>query len=137
MQAMTVYFDGACPLCAAEIHLLAARNRRQLLRFVDLSQPGANLPCAEVCSRAMDNIHAVLDDGGTLDGVPVFAEAYRRADLPLLAWLFSRPWLRWLLEPAYALFARHRTRVSALVGPPLLRLAQWAYRQEDKSIQSR
>ncbi len=63
MQAMTMYFDGACPLCAAEIRMLAARNRRQLLRFVDLSQPGAELPCAVVCAQAMDNIHAVLDDG--------------------------------------------------------------------------
>jgi len=104
---------------------------------VDLGQPGAELPCTVVCSQAMDNIHAVLDDGRTLVGVPVFAEAYRRADLPLLAWLFSRPWLRWLLAPAYALFARHRARVSALLGPPLLRLARWAYRQEDKNIQYR
>jgi predicted DCC family thiol-disulfide oxidoreductase YuxK len=137
MQTMTVFFDGACPLCAAEIHLLAARNRRRLLRFVDLSQPGVELPCTVVCARAMDNIHAILDDGRTLIGVPVFAEAYRRADLPLPAWLFSRPWLGWLLVPAYALFARHRAKISALLGPPLLRLAQWAYRQEDKSIQYR
>lgn len=137
MQAMTVFFDGACPLCAAEIHLLAARNHRRLLRFVDLGQPGAELPCTVVCSQAMDNIHAVLDDGRTLVGVPVFAEAYRRADLPLLAWLISRPWLRWLLVPAYALFARHRAGISALLGPPLLRLVQWAYRQEDKSIRYR
>jgi predicted DCC family thiol-disulfide oxidoreductase YuxK len=128
MQAMTVYFESACPLCAAEIHMLAARNRRQLLRFIDLSQPGVELPCTVICARALDNIHAVLADGQTLVGVPVFAEAYRRADLPLLAWLFSRPWLRWLLEPAYALFSRHRASISALVGPPLLRLAQWAYR---------
>lgn len=128
MQAMTLYFESACPLCAAEIHMLAARNRRQLLRFVDLSQPDAALPCTVVCAQALEKIHAVLDDGHTLVGVPVFAEAYRRADLPLLAWLFSRPWLRWLLEPAYALFARHRASVSALVGPPLLRLAQRIYR---------
>lgn len=128
MQKMTLYFDGACPLCAAEIRMLAARNRQQLLRFVDLSQAGAPLPCDVVCSQAMEKIHAVLDDGQTLVGVPVFAEAYRRADLNRLAWLFSRPWLRWLLEPAYNLFARHRASISALVGPPLLRLAQRTYR---------
>lgn len=125
---MTLYYESACPLCAAEIHMLAARNRRQLLRFVDLSQPGAQLPCTVVCVQALEKIHAILDDGSTLVGMPVFAEAYRRADLPLLAWLFSRPWLRWLLEPAYALFARQRASVSALLGPPLLRLAHWAYR---------
>ena len=125
---MTLYFDGACALCAAEIHLLAARNRRHLLRFFDLSKPGADLPCTVVCAQAMDNIHAVLDAGRTLIGVPVFAEASRRADLPLLAWLFSRPRLRWLLEPGYALFARHRDRDSALVGPTLLRLARSIFR---------
>lgn len=131
MQALTVYYESACPLCAAEIHLLAARNRRQLLRFVDLSQPGVELPCTVSCARALEEIHATLDDGRTLVGVSVFAEAYRRADLPLLAWLFSRPWLRWLLEPAYGLFARHRAKVSALLGPPLLRLARRTLRQAD------
>lgn len=113
--------------------MLAARNRRGLLRFVDLSQPGAALPCSVGCERALANIHAVLEDGRTLVGVPVIAEAYRRADLPVLAWLLSRPWLRWVLEPAYALFARHRAKVSALLGPPLLRLAHWVYHGDDKS----
>ena len=125
---MTIYFDGACPLCAAEIHMLAARNRRRLLKFVDLGKPGTELPCNIVCARAMDNIHGVLDDGSILVGVPVFAEAYRRADLPALGCLFSRPWLRWLLDPAYALFARHRVQISAVLGPPLLRFAQYAWR---------
>ncbi|MBN8474059.1 DUF393 domain-containing protein [Sulfuritalea sp.] len=128
MQMMTIFFDGACPLCAAEIHMLAARNRRRLLKFVDLGEPGTELPCNIVCARAMDNIHGVLEDGSTIVGVPVFAEAYRRADLPALAWLLSRPWLRWLLDPAYALFARHRGKISAVLGPPLLRFAKYAWR---------
>lgn len=63
-----------------------------------------------------------------MKGAAYVADAYRRADLPLLAWLFSRPWLRWLLEPAYALFARHREKISAVLGPPLLRFARYAWR---------
>lgn len=135
MQAMTLYYESACPLCAAEIHLLTARNRRRLLRFVDLGEPGVALPCTVVCAQALEKIHAVLDDGRTLVGVPVFAEAYRRADLPWLAWMFSRPWLGWLLEPAYALFARHRASISGLLGPPLLRLVRWIYPQEAEVVQ--
>ena len=49
MKVMTMYFDGACPLCAAEIHVLSARNRRRLLNFVDLSTPGIEMPCNLVC----------------------------------------------------------------------------------------
>jgi predicted DCC family thiol-disulfide oxidoreductase YuxK len=127
LQAMTVYFDGACPLCAAEIHLLRARNRRALLKFVDLSQPEAQQQCEVVCARALKNIHGVMADGSTLVGVPVFAEAYRRADLPLLVWLFTRPLLRRPLDASYAFFARHRAGISALLGPPLLRLVRWRY----------
>lgn len=125
---MTLYFDGACPLCAAEIHFLSARNRRNLLRFVDLSQSGGELPCAVVCSQAMARIHATFSDGRTLVGVPVFAEAYRRVDLSVLAWLLSQPWLAGALGIGYTWFARHRGRISALVGPSLLRLVRWCYR---------
>lgn len=125
VDAMTMYYDGACPLCLAEIEWLASRNARDLLRFVDIAVAGETLSCGLSCEAAMLTMHARLDDGSLLHGAAVFAAAYQRAGLPRLAWLVSRPWLQPLLGPLYSLFARHRMSISRLIGPAMLRLSRW------------
>ena len=122
---LTIYYDGLCPLCMAEIHFLTARNRRGLLSFVDISNKefaDAGHPVS--CADAMSQIRGHLGSGQLLTGVPVFIEAYRRADLRLLAWLLSRAWTRPILDLGYAWFARYRQSISRVIRPPLLRLAQ-------------
>ena len=124
-DSLTLYYDGRCRLCFAEIHFLTARNRRGLLSFVDISDTAfaeAGHPVS--CAAAMAQMHGRLGNGQLLTGVPVFAEAYRRADLPFLAWLFSRAWTRPILDLGYAWFARYRHSISRVIGPPLLRLAR-------------
>ena len=90
----------------ATIHFLTARNRRSLLSFVDISNKefaDADHPVS--CAGAMGQMHGRLGNGQLLTGVPVFAEAYRRTDLPLLAWLFSKGWTRPILDLGYGWFA--------------------------------
>ncbi len=129
MESLTIYYDGQCPLCLAEIHMLQARNRRRLLKFVDVSGDSFEASVHGLsCTDALATIYGRFDSGVLLNGPEVFCEAYRRADLPLLAWLFSRPWLASLLGIAYRRFARHRHAISRLIGPALLRLARWRYR---------
>lgn len=128
METLTIYFDGRCPLCLAEIHLLRARNRRGLLQFVDVTAQDYRESSHGVsCDAALANIHARLGDNTLLRGPAVFAEAYRRADLLLGAWLFSRPRLQPLLAFAYRVFARHRQTISRIAGPLLLRIARLIY----------
>ncbi len=124
LPTLTLYFDGACPLCAAEITLLKARNRQGLLDFVDVAASPQSLPGGVSCAQALATMHGRLADGRLLTGVTVFAEAYRRADLPALAWLFSRPLLQPALMAGYRFFARHRERISRSLGPVMLRLVQ-------------
>jgi len=128
METLTLYFDGRCPLCLAEIHVLRARNRRGLLQFVDVTAQDYREPSHGVsCDAALANIHARLGDHTLLRGPAVFAEAYRRAGLEHGAWLFSRPALQPLLAFAYRLFARHRHAISRIAGPLLLRIARRMY----------
>jgi len=125
LDSLTLYYDGRCRLCLAEIHFLTARNNRGLLSFVDINDQGfaeAGHPVS--CAAAMAQMHARLGNGQLLTGVPVFAEAYRRADLPFLAWLLSRAWTRPFLDLGYAWFARYRHSISRVIGPTLLRLAR-------------
>lgn len=122
---LTIYYDGLCPLCMAEIHFLTARNRRGLLSFVDISNKEfADTGHPVSCADAMSQIRGRLGSGQLLTGVPVFIEAYRRADLRLLAWLLSRAWTRPILDLGYIWFARYRQSISRVIGPPLLGLAR-------------
>lgn len=128
MHALTIYYDGQCPLCQAEILFLKSRNCRGLLNFVDMQAPAFDESLHQVsCVEAFAKIHGRLASGELLTGVPVFAEAYRRTGLTVLAWLVSRPWVRLFLDPVYLIFARHRHAISRRLGPGLLRLARWRY----------
>lgn len=125
MDTLTLYYDGKCPLCMAEIHFLQGRNQRQLLHFVDVSAASYDETRHQVsCSAALESMHARTGSGELLTGVAVFAQAYRRAGLPKLAWLLSRPLLTPGFNFGYRFFARHRHRISSVIGPTLLKLAQ-------------
>jgi predicted DCC family thiol-disulfide oxidoreductase YuxK len=122
---LTLYYDGHCPLCVAEVEFLQSRNAQGQLAFVDVTQSefeaaGHNISC----EAAMAQIHGRTADGKVLVGVPVFATAYRLAKLPVLAWVLSRRWLMPVLQPAYVLFAKHRQAISKRIGPGVLKLSK-------------
>ena len=126
MQSLTIYYDGECPLCLAEIHFLKSRNKLRLLEFVDVAASQYDEAEHQLsCKLALATMQGRLGDGTQLEGIPVFAEAYKRANLPTLAWLFSRSWLAPLLNAGYYVFAKYRHGISKTVGPMLLRLSKW------------
>ena len=127
MQTLTVYYDGQCPLCKSEIIYLQSRNHQGLLCFVDFQESSFDAAAHSIsCHEAMEKIHGRFANGEMLTGVPAFAEAYRRAGLPLLAWLLAHRWTRPVFDRAYRIFARHRQAIARAVGPGLLR---WANRR--------
>jgi predicted DCC family thiol-disulfide oxidoreductase YuxK len=122
---LTLYYDGQCPLCVAEVEFLQSRVSQGQLAFVDVTQTGFETAGHNIsCEAAMAQIHGRTADGQVLVGVPVFARAYQLANLPVLAWLLSRRWLMPLLQPAYVLFARHRQAISKRIGPSVLKFSK-------------
>jgi predicted DCC family thiol-disulfide oxidoreductase YuxK len=94
MKKLTMYYDGLCPLCQAEILFLSGRNQAGLLHFVDVNSSQYSEGLVGVsCQKALDSMSAQYDDGELINGVDVFCAAYERANLPKLAWLFSLPGL--------------------------------------------
>lgn len=72
-------YDGACPLCVREVNFLRKRDAgRGLVAFVDIAaldySPEENGGID--FETAMGLIHAVLPDGSTMVGVPVFRQVY-------------------------------------------------------------
>ena len=122
---LTLYYDGQCPLCVAEIEFLQSRSTKDQLAFVDVTQTDFEAAGHNIsCDAAMAQIHGRTADGQVLVGVPVFATAYKLARLPVLAWLLSRAWLMPVLQPAYVLFAKHRQAISRRIGPTVLKFSK-------------
>lgn len=96
---LTVWFDGACPLCTREIALMRRLDRAGRIAFVDVAQPGASCPIDPALLLA--RFHA-REDGMLLSGAAAFAAMWRA--IPLL-----RP---------LGLLARNRTVLDVL---------EWAY----------
>jgi len=125
IQKLTLYYDGLCPLCQAEILFLSGRNQDGLLDFIDINSDLYDpLEVGVSCEQALATMYGQYANGELIHGVAVFPEAYRRANLPFLAWLFSRKILQPLLQFAYQLFAKNRHAISHLLGPGALRLVK-------------
>ncbi len=121
LPKLTLFFDGKCPLCQAEIVFLSRRNQAGLLGFVDINSDLYDERAVGVsCSQALAEMYGQFDNGLVIKGHAVFGEAYRRAGLPTLAWVMSRKTLAPLLALGYRLFAKHRHRISKLIGPMAL-----------------
>ncbi|QWD63675.1 thiol-disulfide oxidoreductase DCC family protein [Polynucleobacter sp. MWH-UH2A] len=125
LQKLTLFYDGACPLCQAEILFLSSRNHQKLLDFVDVNSDQFDANTVGVsCEQALAAMYGQYADGTLIHGAAVFPEAYCRANLPFLAWLFSRKSLQPFLRFSYQVFAKNRHAISRVIGPSALRLVQ-------------
>ena len=125
LQKLTLFYDGACPLCQAEILFLSGRNQADLLGFVDINSTAYDpLKVGVSCEEALAAMYGQYADGTLIHGVTVFPEAYRRADLPTLAWIFSRKSMQPILKIGYRFFANNRHAISRVFGPGALWLVK-------------
>jgi predicted DCC family thiol-disulfide oxidoreductase YuxK len=128
MKSFTLFYDGACPLCQAEILFLQNRNQAGLLYFIDINSVQYDPQKVGVsCEEALASMYGQIEGEQPINGVAVFGEAYRRANLPLMAWIFTRSWMMPILGPSYRFFAKHRHGISGFFGPPLLKLVNTLY----------
>ena len=113
---LTLLYDGACPICRAEMDRLAARDSLRRLVFVDISEPGFDASRYGATLPDMQRlIHAVRADGTLAVGFDVLRLAYSAVGLGFLFAPAALPGLKPWFERAYAVFARNRYRVSAAV----------------------
>jgi len=112
-RSLTVWYDGDCPICTAEIGLIRRLDRALAIEFVDLSLPGG---CPTDRAARLARLHAQPRGGRMVSGAAAFVEMWRvLPSLRPLATLASPPPLLWLLERAYRLFLRVRPALQAIV----------------------
>jgi predicted DCC family thiol-disulfide oxidoreductase YuxK len=119
-RKLTVWFDGACPLCAREIALLRRLDRGSAIRFVDVSdatESGEGGRCPVDRGALLARFHAQEAGKPIVSGAAAFAAMWRA--IPLLSPLghvARLPPVLWALERVYRGFLRLRPRLQRLLA---------------------
>ncbi|MDE2606126.1 MAG: DUF393 domain-containing protein [Burkholderiales bacterium] len=103
---LTLYFDGACPVCSREIALYRRQAGAQFVDWVDVSAcTPAQLGPGLTRDEALARLHLRRPDGRLVSGAEAFTTLWRC--LPGWAWagrLLGTPPLLWVLEAGYRAF---------------------------------
>lgn len=76
-ERLSVWYDGACPLCRREIRLMQWLDWRDAIRFTDIAGAGAgSLDCSVDTRDLASRLHA-REDSEMLDGAAAFAAMWR------------------------------------------------------------
>jgi predicted DCC family thiol-disulfide oxidoreductase YuxK len=113
----TAYYDGACPLCRAEIAYYRRKDTAAAVCFVDVAASDAATPEGVSQIQAMQRVHVVTQDGRVRSGAAAFVAIWEQ--LPGWRWaarLAALPGVLATLEFGYRLFLPIRPYLSRLVG---------------------
>ena len=113
----TVYYDGSCPLCRAEIGHYRRKDQSGALCFLDVSEPTAVIPDGLTQQQAMKRFHVRTGRGTIVSGAAAFVEVWAR--LPGWRWAAraaALPGVLALLELGYRLFLPARPTLAAIFG---------------------
>ncbi|MCM8557865.1 thiol-disulfide oxidoreductase DCC family protein [Sphingomicrobium sediminis] len=115
MSKLTIWYDGACPLCRREIAFMRRLDRRGRIHFHDIAAD-EDPSCPVDRADLLDRFHA-RENGRLYHGAQAFAAMWRA--IPWL-WPFGQlarlPIISHLLELAYRGFLRLRPRLVGWLG---------------------
>ena len=113
-MSVTVWYDGACPLCQREIALMRRLDRAGAITFIDVA--GADAACPLDRAELLARFHA-REDGRIVSGAAAFAAMWRAIPaLRPLGLAARNPVVLAGLERLYRAFLRVRPGLSRWVG---------------------
>lgn len=118
-SALTVYFDGACPLCRREIALYRNRRGAKKILWVDVSRAAGHELGGLTREQALARFHVRQADGRLRSGAAAFAALWKA--LPAFrpaGYILAAPPFVWLAEGLYRLYLPVRPGVPRLMGAP-------------------
>lgn len=114
-EALTVMFDGACPLCRREVAVYQALAPLEPVAWLDVSQAPATMP-SEDRERYLARFHVRLRTGQLLSGAAAFVALWQT--MPGWRWLGrvgTLPGITPMLEVLYRGFLLLRPNIQRLV----------------------
>jgi len=115
--ALTVLYDGACPLCRREIGVYRGLRSHTPVCFADVNDADLPLPAGTTRAQLLARFHVRGSDGRLLSGAPAFLALW--AALPgwrWLAWAGRLPGVEWGMARLYRLFLRGRPALQRWVS---------------------
>jgi len=126
---LTVFYDGHCALCRAEMNEIREMDTHGEVAFVDCAAATFDetlLPPGETQADLLQALHVRDVLGDWHRGVDAIALLYATVGAPWLARAWAHPLTRPITRRLYPWIVRHRHRLSALglhvVAPRALRL---------------
>ena len=112
---LTVYFDGSCPLCQAEVRHYRGKDQAGALGFLEVSAAAAVTPQGITRRQTMERFHGRAADGRVLSGAAAFVEVWSRiTHWRWAARVASLPAALTALELGYRMFLPVRPFISRL-----------------------
>jgi 3-demethoxyubiquinol 3-hydroxylase len=108
-SAITVLYDGACPLCRREIAVYQNAQANEPLCFVDVASADVALPDATPRPQLLARFHVIDRSGQLVSGAEAFIVLW--SALPGWRWLARLervPGAVWAMEQLYRLFLHWR-----------------------------
>lgn len=110
---LTIFYDGRCPLCIAEMTRLQKLDKQHHIALINLQENNLTQRYPELNqARAMNILQGRLDNGRYIEGLDVTHKAWSLAGRGHWTFMLRLPFLKWVFDFIYLLFARHRYRIS-------------------------
>lgn len=113
-NTLTIFFDGKCPLCVAEMNHLKRIDHANVIHLIDLHMPRFNVMYPEISfEEAMRVLHGKYQ-GTTLIGLEVTRQAWTLVGKGIWVAPLGWPGLKKICHLIYLLFAKNRQLISAI-----------------------
>ena len=117
-EKLTVFYDGACPLCEREIEFYRRRKGAEAIAWVDVSRAADDEVAPGLLKeQALARFHVMKAGGALVSDGRAFAELWAALPAFRLVGRIARTGpLGWILDRVYGVFLRLRPRLQALAG---------------------
>jgi predicted DCC family thiol-disulfide oxidoreductase YuxK len=117
---LTIFYDGYCPLCAAEMQTLRSLDIHNRLKLEDIHGNNFQEKFPHIDPIKADRLlHGQLADGKIITGLDVTCLAWKLVEKHRWIQILRWPLIRFFADLGYGFFARYRHQISAFVtGKP-------------------
>ena len=111
---LTFLFDGGCPLCLRETNFLKKRNFSNQILFIDINSKDydQSLFCNISYSKAMSNLHGIMENGEIIRALDVLAYSYELVGLGGVYYPLKIKFLSPILRLVYRYWAKYRLQIT-------------------------